>query len=84
MKLRLFLFVCLLVVSIQLNAQDKTYVQIDSLIANANYTDALNKISISIAKAQPSDKIILKNKQAEVLILLGKLDDADVLGVSVV
>ena len=68
----LFLFVCL-----KAFPQNKIYAQIDSLINVPNYEVALKVISTRIISAQPNDKPILQNKKAEVLILLGKLEESE-------
>src|ERR1041385_1892887 len=52
-------------------AQSKIDQKIDSLIANANYTSALNLIH------SQSSSAILANKEAEVLMALGKLDESE-------
>jgi len=55
----------------QAYCQNRVEQKVDSLINNADYTSALNLI-----KAQSSSPI-LTNKEAEVLMALGKLDEAE-------
>jgi CHAT domain-containing protein/tetratricopeptide (TPR) repeat protein len=60
-------------------AQEKIYAQIDSLIAVPNYDEALAQISKAISTTPTVDVEIIQNKKAEVLILTGKLDEAELL-----
>ena len=60
-------------------AQEKIYAQIDSLIAAPNYDEALAQISKSISSTPASEVDLMLNKKAEVLILAGKLDEAELL-----
>src|SRR5258708_1519636 len=55
----------------QAYSQKSVEQKIDSLIANADYTPALN-----LVRSQ-STSPILTNKEAEVLMALGKLDEAE-------
>ncbi len=75
MQRRIFTLLILLLILAKVNAQQK----IDSLIAAANYEEALNQLTPSITVSKNTEKVILQNKKAEVLILLGKLDDAELL-----
>lgn len=76
---KILLFLVFLVSGASATAQQKLFEKIDSLIAAPNYEEAFAQISNSISTASASSIEILQNKKAEVLILTGKLEDAELL-----
>jgi len=70
--MKTFLLFGAIVMAIGLQAQRNTESKIDSLIANADYDQALN-----IIQAQKNLSILLLNKEAEVLMAQGKLQEAE-------
>jgi CHAT domain-containing protein len=79
MSKKFILFIIFLLTIETAIAQEKIYAQIDSLIAAPNYDEALAQISKSISSTPASEVDLILNKKAEVLILAGKLDEAELL-----
>ena len=58
-------------------SQGKLNAKIDSLIAIPNYEEAKKMIQVSLQSADPRTETLLSNRLAELLILQGRLDDAE-------
>ncbi len=69
---KFFLLYVAIVVDFGLHAKNKIEKKIDSLMANANYDQALQFI-----RSQKNPSVILSNKEAEVLMAQGKLPEAE-------